>query len=176
VAIAAERIPRFEPVAVSRTCPREHEFPEVPFMSQFGSPYQPYGASPDPYARPKAGTSPWLIVGIVGGVMGLGVLVCCGGCGVWMYFSFEVMETEIANQLRDHPDFRQHVGEIKEFKYNWTASNAEPDWDVEVYDVVGTLGSGTVTVRTRMESDGYSTVLWAKIRLDSGQTVEIHLE
>jgi hypothetical protein len=43
-------------------------------------------------------------------------------------------------------------------------------------DAVREAADRTVTVRTRTESDGASTVLWAKIRLDSGQTVEIHLE
>ena len=145
-------------------------------MSQYGTPYQPYPVPPDPYRRPKAGASPWLIVGVIGGVVGLGALICCGGCGVLMWFGKGAMETEVANQLRDHPDFQQHIGEIQEFKYNLTASGAEPEFDVDVYEVVGTRGRGTVTVRTRMEDDGSSTVLWAKIRLDTGQQVEINLE
>ncbi len=145
-------------------------------MSQYGPPYQPYGASPDPYARPKAGTSPWLIVGIVGGVMGVGVLVCCGGCGLTMWFGKGVVETDVANQLRDHPDFRQHIGEIEEFEYNLTATGAAPEEDIHVFDVKGTKGSGKLTTRIRDGADGSSIVTWAELRLEGGQRVEFNLE
>ena len=97
-------------------------------------------------------------------------VVVAGGL---VYFGFGVLSTEIANELRDNPALREHIGEIQSFDVNFVASAAEEDENVYVYDVVGDKGSGTVTVKSLTDSDGSEEIIWARLRTSDGTTVEL---
>jgi hypothetical protein len=121
---------------------------------------------------PKKSIGIWIMLGalFVGGV------AVCGCCGGVMYFTLGVISTEIANDLRDNPVMREHVGEIQSFDINFTASAAEPDDDVYVFDVVGDKGTGTATVKSITDEDGNEQIVWATLRTSDGTTFDLVTE
>ena len=126
----------------------------------------PYGAPP-----PKSSPKTWLW--IVLGVGGLAVLCCCGGViGVAM-FGLNIATTEVANELRDNPKFREHIGELQTLSIDWTRSSAEDDEDTFVYNAKGTKGSGVVTVTHITDDDGNKEIIDASLRLPDGRQVQI---
>jgi hypothetical protein len=88
----------------------------------------------------------------------------------------KIISTEIANDLRDNPVMREHVGEIQSFDINLTASAAEPDDDVYVFDVVGDKGTGTATVKSITDEDGNEQIVWATRRTSDGTTFDLVTE
>lgn len=90
-----------------------------------------------------------------------------------MWFGKNVGEQEIATQLRDNPNLREHIGEIQSLEMDIIASGAQDDSDVYVYGVQGTKGSGTLTIRESMDADFSTIVEEATLRLPDGTEVQI---
>jgi hypothetical protein len=132
------------------------------------SPYPP-PLSPQPRKKSK-------VIWIVLGTLLLGGVVVCACCGGFVCLGFGVMSTQIANDLRDNPAMRQHVGEIQSFKCNIIASAAEEDEDTFVFDVVGDKGTGTVTVKSMTDADGNEEIIWARLRTSDGSTIDLVTE
>lgn len=79
----------------------------------------------------------------------------------------------IERQLRDHPQIREHVGEIQSLDVDWTKSMA--DDDIWVYSIEGRAGTGELTVESISEDDGSEEILSANLRLSDGTQIEIDL-
>ena len=88
-------------------------------------------------------------------------------------FGMNITTTEISNELRDNPKFREHIGELQTLTIDWTKSSAEDDEDTFVYDAKGTKGSGVVTVKHMTDDDGEETIVSASLRLPDGRTVPV---
>ena len=133
-------------------------------------PYKPpvsayYGPPPPP----KSPAGLWIALVIVGVLL----TVCGGGCVALLLFGLNVSEQEIADQLRDNPKLREHIGEIETIDMDIVASGAEDDSDVFVYRVKGNKGKGKLTIREGT-GDGFETLVEeAKLRLPDGTEVQI---
>ena len=101
-------------------------------------------------------------------VIGLGV-VCTGGLGIVIVAGLNMVEADIANQLRANPTLVEHVGTVQEIKMNKTASLDYEDSNIWIYEVTGTLSSGRLKVRsvTTMASDE-EQIDWALLVLPDG--------
>ncbi len=148
--------------------------------SQFGSgpgsfdpnnPYRPaaHGPGGPQHRRSSAG----IIIAIVAGIGLVGVLVCCGLCGGLGYFGMNVFSEQVANELRDNPILREHIGEIQSFTLNFTATAAHDSEDVFVFDVQGSKGQGVVTAESQTIPDDSEAVISATLRLPTGEVIDL---
>ena len=127
-----------------------------------------------PMLPPQSGSMlKWIL--IIGGVGLLSVAVCCGGGYLLVGFGMNIVEADLERQLRDHPRIREALGEIESFETNWAASMAIEDDDTFVYDVVGTIARGEITVDSTSTDDS-EEINWAELRLTSGETIELEFE
>lgn len=97
------------------------------------------------------------------------LLLCCGGLG---YFLVGMVVQDVQKKLEADPTFAHHVGRVQEFKLNFSASVSAGD-DAEVYDVKGTKWNGQVTLKQTEKFDADAKILWWRLRLPSGEIVEI---
>lgn len=103
------------------------------------------------------------------------ILVCCGA-GVWVIqFGMNVISADIENQLRDHPQIKEHVGEIQTLEVDWGKSLAEDDYDIWTYDIEGSKARGEVIVESKSEDDG-EVIEAATLRLSTGKTIELSFD
>lgn len=135
--------------------------------AQHGQQYPAPGPNYGPPPPPRGGSRLWAYI-IAGVVLAGGVLVvaCCGGLFV---AGKSVMEQEILYALRDNPTIREHIGEIQDVTYNLSATIAHDDDDADVFDIVGTKGSGEVTAYTDEDLGFISGTL----RLSNGESYEL---
>lgn len=125
----------------------------------------------DPFApQPRSGTS-WMWLLGCGGV--LMTLLCCGGGIGVMTFGLQVMSSEVKDQMRDNPKFREHIGEVQEFEMDWAASFGDEGQDTYRYRVRGTKGSGELTVKQRTGPDSNEVIDEAELRLADGTKVQV---
>lgn len=133
---------------------------------------------PEPRERPQrsrrqsSSTGKTLLV--IGAVCGTVLLLCGGGGVAIVIFGTRVLADEIQTELSKNALFNQHVGEVQSFSLNWTGTSDEPEDDVYVYDVVGSNGSGQVTVKSVTMEDDSENIEWARLKLDSGQTIDLY--
>jgi hypothetical protein len=111
----------------------------------------------------------WLLAGF-GGVA---ALCCCGGAVGVVIFGMNVVTAEVAEQLRDNPKFREHVGELQEMNVDYVASAAHDDSDTFVYTVRGDKNSGKLTVKQTTDDGGNEQIQEASLRLSNGTKVQI---
>jgi hypothetical protein len=105
---------------------------------------------------------------------GLGlVLLCCGGLGGVVILGMNIGEEELANQLRDHPKFREHIGEVEEISFDIVATSALNDEESTVYRVRGNKGSGRLTVQEHLDDQWNTKIDRADLRLKDGTQVQI---
>lgn len=127
------------------------------------------------FEQPAKSSGRWWIV-ILGGAGLFFVLACCGGgLGLGM-LGIRFEEANMETQLRDNVQVRQHLGEISEFKTNYTKSFANDDEDIWVYDVKGSKGSAEMTITTSTDADFESTIEGVVMRLPTGETIEVNLD
>ena len=84
----------------------------------------------------------WIILGIVGGIGVLG----CGCCGAVIYLGSKVDAQDMAAAVKDDPNVRREIGEIKTCKMNWPETWAEDSDTIYIYDVTGPNGSGKLII------------------------------
>lgn len=131
--------------------------------------FQPQGFQP--YAPKTPGSSLWVWVLLaLGGVAGV---CCCGGGVGLVMFGMNIVTAEIADELRDNPKFREHIGELQEMDVDYIASAAKDDDETFVYDVKGDKGSGELTVKHVTADDGSEQIVEATLRLPDGKQVQI---
>ena len=140
----------------------------------YGQPPQPPAWSQDPhFSQPAPRRSVWLWLAILAGFVLVGTLVCCGGGFAIINFGFGVITVEIEDQLRDNEKLREHIGEINEFEMDWRRSLADDEDDTFTYRVKGDKGNGTVVVKHITNDAGDEEIVSARLRTESGQTIEI---
>ena len=88
-------------------------------------------------------------------------------------FGMNVVTAEVADQLRDNPKFREHIGELETMNIDWAASAATDDEDTFIYKVKGSKGSGTVTAKHITDDDDNEQIVEASLRLSDGKQVQI---
>jgi hypothetical protein len=105
----------------------------------------------------KSGSNVWLwVLGIVGGLIVIGALVCCG-VG---YFGYQAATNMLAEafkgQLQGNPVIVEHVGEIESLKLNLTKTQeqAQSSNGMMAFDLVGAKGSATLLIRQSQGGDG----------------------
>ena len=135
--------------------------------SPYQSPDEMFGAEP----APRASSGNKLLLILLGGGGLILMLACCGGIGGVVMFGLNLMSEDIKRELRDNPQFQQHIGEVEEFSLDFVASAADEADDVWVFHVKGSIGQGEVTLEAVTNDDGGEDILWAKLRLPSGETV-----
>lgn len=127
---------------------------QIPNPYGEGSAYKPATGFGGPYTPPSGPQPPkqnqgCLIAGIVGGILGVIGLICAGCCG-FGFFALDAQYKETARQLsvdyRNDPIVKEHVGEVKEISYNWSATIAREDDNLDVYDIVGDKGKAQLVV------------------------------
>jgi hypothetical protein len=138
------------------------------WQSNLGS-SSPYSSPYD--SQPKSSSKLWLWILL--GVGGLAGLCCCGGVISLAMFGLNIATEEVANELRDNPKFREHIGELQTLNIDWTKSTAEDDTDIYVYNAKGDKGSGIVTVKHITDDDGNEKIIKATLRLPDGRQVQI---
>lgn len=142
--------------------------PENPFDSQQFSPQQNASTS-------GGGAWKWIL-----GILGVGgllmVLVCCGGGIGLVGFGMNIVEEDLKNQLRDHPEIQEHIGEITKFDVNFIKSTANNDDDVFVYDVEGAKGSAELTIGSESGDDGTELIHSASMRLPGGDVIVLDVD
>lgn len=134
------------------------------------------GSNPSPYAspynsQPKSSSKLWLWILL--GIGGLAGLCCCGGFLSLAMFGLNIATEEVADELRDNPKFREHIGELQTLNIDWTKSTAQDDAEVYVYDAKGNKGSGVVTVKHITDDDGNEKIIKASLRLPDGRQVQV---
>lgn len=135
------------------------------------SPYAP--SAPDPYGPLPPRKSSLLWLWILLGVGGIGLLVCCGGLVAVGAFGLNVMSAEVAEQVRDVPAFREHIGELESLDVDFVATSAKGDEETFVYNAKGTKGTGVLTVKQITDDDFNEVIEEAKLRLPDGREVQI---
>ena len=143
--------------------------PSSPIPNPYGegSAYKPAAGFGGPYTSPTGmpeqpkRNQGCLIAGIVGGILGVIGLACASCCGLG-FFALDAEYKETARQLsvdyRHDPIVREHVGEVKEITYNWGATLAREDDNLDVYDIVGDKGKAQLVVDAD-EEEIYSVTL-----------------
>jgi hypothetical protein len=131
----------------------------------FPPPGLPAAPVPPPPKRRKAG----VIAAVVGGVVLLSCLLCCGGIGGIVTWGMKMVEDDVEASLRDDPVMTEHIGTVQSFDIVWGESIDEDDDDVFVYEVRGTRGSGKATVKSVTQGDGSERIIWARLKLSTGQ-------
>jgi hypothetical protein len=102
--------------------------------------------SPQP-EPPAKSSNTCLILGLVFGGFGGFVLLCGGCCVGFAYVSLGAIETQARPEIANNPVVVEHVGQIRSFKMDWTATFNEAQQQHEntfVFDVTGDKGSGRI--------------------------------
>lgn len=129
-----------------------------------------YGATPPPPSgsnKSKIG----LILGIVGGVLLLGCLIC-GGIGYFIFsFGMGEFEKEVRRRVETHPKMIEHIGTISTFKWQFmesqraTEQRGQPNVAVFVFAVTGSKGTGSVKA---VQMQGVTGIAPFEARLEMG--------
>jgi hypothetical protein len=140
---------------------------------QFGD--DPYDSDHSGIAQTRSKSSKWpLLIFLVGGPL-LVVFLCCGGGVGMMMLGMNVLSAEIEVEMRDHPQFREHIGEVQSFDLDWAKSFAVEGDNTFIFDVRGTKGSGELTVDSVTNDAGAEEIRSAELRLSNGETVVLDM-
>jgi hypothetical protein len=136
---------------------------------QFGD--DPYDSEYQGTAQTRSKSWKWpLLIFVVGGPLLVIFLCCGGGLGVVM-LGMNVLTAEIEVEMRDHPQFREHIGEVESFDLDWSKSFAAEGDDTFIFDVRGSKGSGELTVDSVTNEAGAEEIHSAELRLSTGETI-----
>lgn len=104
------------------------------------------------------------------------MLLLCGGGIAAIYFGLNLVEEDLKVQLRDHPQVREHLGELQTIDVNFIKSGAIEDDEALVYDMTGSKGSAEVTIVSETPFSGPEEIRSATMRLSDGRVVELDLD
>ena len=78
----------------------------------------------------------------------------------------------MAVDIEDNPVILEHLGTIEEIDLDFSASMAESNDDMLVFEVKGTLGEGRLVVQT-LSTDTSEEVQWGMLQLQSGEKIPL---
>ena len=125
----------------------------------------PYGDAPQPRK------TPYLLLGVAAAIV-LAGLCCVGSCVVLAIFGFQLGADQVAAQVRDIPEFKAEIGELRTIKIKFSKSSGDSDNATFYYDVQGSAGSGELFVRVDEAPQG-KVVREATLQTSAGKTVKI---
>mgnify|MGYP003674374216 CR=1 FL=1 len=133
--------------------------------------YDPHEV-PDPFgdAQPPRRT-PYLLLGVLA-VLVLSGLCCVGSCVGLAILGFQIGADQVAAQVRNVPEFKAEIGELRAIKIKFSKSSNDGDNATFFYDVQGSEGSGELFVRVDEAPQG-KIVREATLRTAAGKTVKI---
>ena len=124
---------------------------------------------------PRSGCFKWFLLFVVLGGIAL-ALLCCAGAP-WAYFRGVEGDIEtVKTHLADNPAAQKHLGEIQTMAANFADSFDVQDDDTWIYDVQGSKGSGKLTVKYGSRFGPDDGIVWIKLKLASGETVDLLTE
>ena len=102
----------------------------------------------------------------------LGTLVCLllvsVSCGFFVDF-----EKQVAEDIKDNPVIRRHIGTIDSIDIDWTRTGDEPGENVFVFEISGPNGEGTLTAECITIDADREDVVSATLRLASGEEINL---
>lgn len=155
--------------------------PNDPFGGDASNPnaYNPNAAGQNA-APPKKSTAKYWLLGC-GGVMLIGMLVCCGGGVFVTKAGMGIVAGEYESQLRGNPTVTQNIGEIESFDadltetFQYATSNPEQGENV-AFKVVGDKGSGYIYIMQDKSTTAEVRMKSAKLVMDDGTEHAIDVE
>ncbi len=142
---------------------------------QHDNPYHPQqhaGYGP-PGGAKRSGGYVWLWAMLGGGGV-VSLILCCGACGWFGNFVFQVQAEDVRAQIKDDPVITEHIGRIESIEVNYAASFAEEDNAIWTYDLIGSKGNGRLVVKQIDDADGDAVDLqWATLELATGDTFDL---
>ncbi|MFK7818935.1 MAG: hypothetical protein AB8G99_09455 [Planctomycetaceae bacterium] len=109
-------------------------------------------------------------------LIGAGVpIICCGGGALLVNFGFNVVAEDLRAQLQDHPQIREHIGEIQSIEVEFAASAVVDDEDTFVYEIVGSKGTARATIKSLSVGED-EQILSATLRLAYGREVDMNFD
>lgn len=119
-------------------------------------------APPAPYEKPRSsGSRTFLIVlAVLGGIGAVGALTCAG----LAVFGVGLLESQVQAEVEDA--LEPHVGTIRAFDLNWTATGLHQEPNVLVYDVEGSTGAGRLVADHTTVNGNREEVRWAVLHPD----------
>jgi hypothetical protein len=151
------------------------------YQSGFGAGgANPYANPPGVGAPPPRKSNTWIwILGIIG-VLGIGMVVCCGVGGYFMFnVGMGVVQNELKNELASDPNVGRHLGEIKNLSVDLIASGQETEKrgqgaQVLVFNAQGSEGKEAKIIAEQSRNPQAGN-MFSKIdmRLPSGEEISI---
>lgn len=142
-------------------------------MSQ--APNNPFDTQPQQLGQPaQQGSNTWLwVLGIIGGLMLVGGLVCCGSIFYLGSKATGFVAEQIVEQYADDPILVEKIGTITSSDMNITETGAESqkdeDFTAMVLDISGDKGSGKLIQRTNIRTNEITVTLV----MDNGEEFEL---
>ena len=98
----------------------------------------------------------------------VGMLVCILIVSVSCGF-FADFEKQVAEDIKDNPVIRRHIGTIDSIDIDWSRTGDEPGENVFVFEISGPNGEGTLTAECITVDAEHEDVVSGKLRLASGE-------
>jgi hypothetical protein len=144
-----------------------------------GGGVNPYSNPPGVGAPPPKKSNTWIwILGIVG-VLGLGMVICCGVGGYFVYSAGVNMMAEMVKQeVADDPQVQEHIGEISSMPLNLIKSTEETEKrgtgdNILVFEAKGTKGNGEFIVHQPKQPQPGEVFKKIDLRLPGGEEISI---
>ncbi len=137
-------------------------------MTEPGMPPPPPIDLPRP---PRSGLRTGCVVAIVLAALA-GIVLVAGG--VWlMGFGLDVFAEQVKQDIQDNPVVLEHIGRIETIEANLSATAAEPNEDIFVYEIEGTKSNAVLTAVTITVDANTEKVTWGQLRMPSGEVLDL---
>lgn len=115
----------------------------------------------------------WMKLLGCGGCALLAVVALLGGGALLVIMGFEMLEEQVADDLREHPVILEHLGRLDELEIDLGASMAAPGENDWVFEARGAQGTGRLMVTTVTVDAEHEDVVAGRLQLPSGEMVEL---
>jgi len=116
----------------------------------------------------------WLVIGGVSAVALVGGCALCGlgGWALWASGS-QLLEEQVAADLRDNPVIVEHIGTIQTLELDPMAAPQHTGPEDNPYRIVGTKGTGVIVVSSRTVSGDVEVVESGTLYVDGGGSYDL---
>lgn len=142
-----------------------------PNQNQYPPKYQP-----TPYPQPPQGSNVGRVIIAVLAVLAIFCCLCCSGIFALYKVGEGMVVSEVQSAIEQAPEMQEEIGDIDSMSVNYGKSFDEDDYDVDVFDVEGSRGSGYVRVKHVADANDEEQVIWAELHLEDGRTIPLTLE